>query len=56
MSINWSAFLVVLVVAYLIPGPDFAVILRQATQTRRSGSWRPSAPRQGCACTCCSRS
>ncbi len=37
MSINWSAFLVVLVVAYLIPGPDFAVILRQATQTRRSG-------------------
>ncbi|MGA9746973.1 MAG: LysE family translocator [Nocardioides sp.] len=37
MSINWSAFLVVLVVAYVIPGPDFAVILRQATQTRRSG-------------------
>ena len=37
MSINWSAFLVVLVVAYAIPGPDFAVILRQATQTRRSG-------------------
>ncbi len=37
MSINWSAFLAVLVVAYLIPGPDFAVILRQATRTRRSG-------------------
>ena len=37
MSINWSAFLTVLVVAYLIPGPDFAVILREATRTRRSG-------------------
>ncbi len=37
MSINWAAFLAVLVVAYLIPGPDFAVILRQATRTRRSG-------------------
>lgn len=37
MSINWSAFLAVLVVAYLIPGPDLAVILRQATRTLRSG-------------------
>ncbi len=37
MSISWSAFFAVLVVAYLIPGPDFAVILRQATRTRRSG-------------------
>ena len=37
MSINWSAFLAVLLVAYLIPGPDFAVILRQATRTRRCG-------------------
>lgn len=37
MAINWSAFLAVLVVAYVIPGPDFAVILRHATRTRRSG-------------------
>jgi len=37
MSINWSAFFAVLVVAYLIPGPDLAVILRQATRTLRSG-------------------
>lgn len=37
MSVNWSAFLGVLVVAYIIPGPDFVVILRQATRTRRSG-------------------
>lgn len=37
MSINWSAFFAVLVVAYLIPGPDFAIILRQATRAWRSG-------------------
>ncbi len=38
MSINWSAFLAVMVVAYVIPGPDFAVILRQSTRARRSGA------------------
>lgn len=37
MSINWPAFLAVVAVAYLIPGPDFAVILRQATRTARAG-------------------
>ena len=36
MDINWPAFLGVVVAAYVIPGPDFAVILRWATR-----GWRP---------------
>jgi threonine/homoserine/homoserine lactone efflux protein len=37
METNWPAFLVVLVVAYVIPGPDFAIILRHATRHWRQG-------------------
>lgn len=37
MSVSWSAFFAVLVVAYVIPGPDLAIILRSATRSRRSG-------------------
>ena len=36
-QINWWAFLAVVLVAYVIPGPDFAVILRSATRGSRSG-------------------
>lgn len=37
MGIHWWAFLGVVVVAYAIPGPDFAVILRSSTRGRRTG-------------------
>lgn len=37
MGINWWAFIGVVAVAYLIPGPDFAVILRSATRSPRAG-------------------
>ena len=37
MGIHWWAFLGVVVVAYAIPGPDFAVVLRSATQGWRVG-------------------
>lgn len=37
MGINWFAFVGVVAVAYLIPGPDFAVILRSATRGFRPG-------------------
>lgn len=36
-QINWWGFLAVLLVAYVIPGPDFAVILRSATRGSRPG-------------------
>lgn len=36
-QINWWAFLAIVVAAYVIPGPDFAVILRSATRGARSG-------------------
>ncbi len=36
-QINWWAFLAVVLVAYVIPGPDFAVILRSATRGSRPG-------------------
>lgn len=38
MDINWWAFVGVAAVAYLVPGPDFAIILRSATR-----GWRPGA-------------
>jgi threonine/homoserine/homoserine lactone efflux protein len=38
MGINWLAFVGVVAVAYLIPGPDFAVILRSATRGFRPGA------------------
>jgi threonine/homoserine/homoserine lactone efflux protein len=37
VDINWLAFIGVVAVAYLIPGPDFAVILRSATRGARAG-------------------
>ncbi len=37
MNINWWAFVGVVVLAYLIPGPDFAVVLRSATRSARAG-------------------
>lgn len=36
-EINWVAYLVVVFSAYLIPGPDFAVVLRAATANFRTG-------------------
>lgn len=38
MDINWLAFLGVVAIAYFIPGPDMAIILRAATR-----GWRPGA-------------
>ena len=37
MGINWWAFVGVVFLAYLIPGPDFAVILRSSTRSLRAG-------------------
>jgi threonine/homoserine/homoserine lactone efflux protein len=37
VDINWMAFVGVVALAYLIPGPDMAVILRSATRGRRAG-------------------
>ena len=38
MELNWWAFVGVVAVAYLIPGPDMAVILRSATRGPRAGA------------------
>jgi threonine/homoserine/homoserine lactone efflux protein len=38
METNWLAFLCVVAVAYLVPGPDFAIILRYATRHWRQGA------------------
>ena len=37
MDVNWWAFVGVVAVAYLVPGPDMAVVLRSATRGARSG-------------------
>lgn len=38
MDINWLAFVGVVAIAYFVPGPDMAIILRAATR-----GWRPGA-------------
>jgi len=38
METNWTTFLVVVMLAYVVPGPDFAVILRYATRHWRQGA------------------
>lgn len=38
MNPHWGPFLGVVVLAYVIPGPDFAVIVRATTNGRRSGA------------------
>lgn len=38
MDINWLGFVGVVAVAYFVPGPDMAIILRAATR-----GWRPGA-------------
>ena len=38
MDINWWAFVGVVALAYLVPGPDMAVILRSATRGSRAGA------------------
>lgn len=37
MGIDWWAFVGIVCLAYLVPGPDFAVVLREATRSRRAG-------------------
>lgn len=37
VDVNWWAFCGVVLIAYLIPGPDFAIILRSATRSLRAG-------------------
>ena len=37
MDISWWAFVGVVLLAYLVPGPDFVVILRAATRGKQSG-------------------
>ena len=45
MDVHWWAFVGVVVLAYLVPGPDMAVVLRSATRAsapvwpRRSAGW-----------------
>lgn len=38
MEVNWGAFTGVVALAYLIPGPDFAVVLRAAARGWRAGA------------------
>ena len=38
MGIHWWGFVGVVMAAYLVPGPDFAVVLRSATRSRRAGA------------------
>lgn len=38
MDINWLGFVAVVAIAYFVPGPDMAIILRSATR-----GWRPGA-------------
>lgn len=38
VDINWWAFIGVVALAYVIPGPDMAVILRSATRGSRTGA------------------
>lgn len=37
VDINWAAFIGVVALAYFIPGPDMAIILRSATRGPRAG-------------------
>lgn len=37
MTIDWLGYLAVLTVAYVVPGPDFLLILRWSTENRRDG-------------------
>lgn len=37
MTIDWLGYLTVLTVAYVVPGPDFLLILRWSTENRRDG-------------------
>jgi threonine/homoserine/homoserine lactone efflux protein len=37
MDVSWPVFLAVVLAAYVVPGPDFAVILRSSTRSVRAG-------------------
>jgi threonine/homoserine/homoserine lactone efflux protein len=37
MTIDWLGYFAVLTVAYVVPGPDFLLILRWSTENRRNG-------------------
>ncbi|MFF3849277.1 hypothetical protein [Streptomyces sp. NPDC002328] len=53
MSVDLTGFLAVVLLAYLVPGPDFLVIVRAAAR-----SWagrRPWERRPACARTCAPR-
>ncbi|MFD5026507.1 LysE family translocator [Streptomyces sp. NPDC058373] len=39
MSVNLAGFLVVVLVAYLVPGPDFVVVVRSAAEHPSQGRW-----------------
>jgi threonine/homoserine/homoserine lactone efflux protein len=45
MDVSWPAFLGVVMLAYCVPGPDFAVILRSGTRGARAG-WAAAAGAQ----------
>lgn len=44
---NWVAFTGVVILAYLVPGPDFAVVLRAATRGWRAGAAAASGAQLG---------
>lgn len=37
MTVSWAAFAAALLLAYLVPGPDFLLVLHWATRSRREG-------------------
>lgn len=37
MTVSWAAFTAALLLAYLVPGPDFLLVLHWATRSRREG-------------------
>ncbi|WP_230678289.1 hypothetical protein [Rhodococcoides fascians] len=50
-DIQWLPFLGVVLLAYAIPGPDFAVVARRQRAAVVPGGERASARRPDCACT-----
>lgn len=52
MSVDLAGFLGVVLVAYVVPGPDFLVVVRSAAEHPARDGPRRWAPRPACAYTC----
>lgn len=55
MSVDLIGFLGVVLAAYVVPGPDFLVVLRSAAEHPSRGGPQRWGPRPACACTCSPR-